>query len=246
MRDIRLHVNIDHIATLRQARKTKYPDPVYAAYLSESAGAAGITVHLREDRRHIQERDVRILRQTVRGILNLEMAATPEMLAFAKEVRPDLITLVPEKRQELTTEGGLDIAAHEESLRPMLDALAAAKLPVSLFIDPDAKQIQAAIRAGVRGIELHTGTYCETEGAHQREELRRLAEAARFAGAAGLEVAAGHGLTAETTREVSFIPEITELNIGHGIVARAVFIGFEAAVQEIIGEMRRARDLLRA
>jgi pyridoxine 5-phosphate synthase len=246
MRDIRLHVNIDHVATLRQARRSKYPDPVYAAYLSESAGAAGITVHLREDRRHIQDRDVKILRQTTRGILNLEMAATNEMIAFAKEVRPDLITLVPEKRQELTTEGGLDAAANEETLRPMLAALAAAKLPVSLFIDPDAKQIQAAIRAGVRGIELHTGTYCEAEGAHQREELRRLAEAARFAGAAGLEVAAGHGLTAETTREVSFIPEITELNIGHGIVSRAVFIGFEAAVREIIQEMRRARDLLRA
>jgi pyridoxine 5-phosphate synthase len=246
MRDIRLHVNIDHIATLRQARKTKYPDPVFAAYLSESAGAAGITVHLREDRRHIQERDVRILRQTVCGILNLEMAATPQMLAFAKEVRPDLVTLVPEKRQELTTEGGLDIATHEKALRPMLDSLAEAKLSVSLFIDPDAKQIQAAVRSGVRGIELHTGTYCETEGAKRREELRRLSEAARFAGAAGLEVAAGHGLTAETTREISFIPEITELNIGHGIVSRAVFIGFEAAVKEIIQEMRRARDLLRA
>jgi pyridoxine 5-phosphate synthase len=246
MRDIRLHVNIDHVATLRQARKTKYPDPVFAAYLSESAGAAGVTVHLREDRRHIQERDVRILRKTVQGLLNLEMAATPEMIAFAKEVRPDLVTLVPEKRQELTTEGGLDIATHEEALRTSLDALASAKIPVSLFIDPEAKQIQAAIRAGVRGIELHTGTYCETGGARQREELRRLAEAARFAGAAGLEVAAGHGLTAATTREISFIPEITELNIGHGIVSRAVFVGFEAAVKEIIQEMRRARDLLRA
>lgn len=245
MRDIRLHVNVDHVATLRQARRSRYPDPVFAACLSESAGAAGITVHLREDRRHIQERDVRILRDTVQGILNLEMAATPAMVAFAKEVRPDLVTLVPEKRQELTTEGGLDVAGQVESLTSVLESLSAAKIPVSLFIDPDAKQIQAAIQTGVRGIELHTGRYCETTGVTQREELRRLAEAARFAGAAGLEVAAGHGLTAETTREVSFIPEITELNIGHGIVCRAVFIGFEAAVKEIIQEMRRARDLLR-
>jgi pyridoxine 5-phosphate synthase len=245
MRDIRLHVNVDHVATLRQARRTRYPDPVFAAQLAESAGAAGITVHLREDRRHIQERDVIVLRETTQGILNLEMAATQEMAAFARKVRPDLVTLVPERRAELTTEGGLDIAGLGDELRPTLDALAEAKIPVSFFLDPEARQIQAAIRLGVRGIELHTGRYCEASGEVKREEFRRLAESARFAGAAGLEVAAGHGLCAETAREVSFIPEITELNIGHGIVSRAIFVGFTAAVAEVISEMRRARDLLR-
>lgn len=245
MRDIRLHVNVDHVATLRQARRTKYPDPVLAAQLCESVGAAGITVHLREDRRHIQDRDVLVLRETTQGILNLEMAATPGMIAFAKRVKPDLVTLVPERREELTTEGGLDVAGHEAALLPMYEELRRAGIPVSLFIDADSRQIQAAVRSGVRGIELHTGRYCEATGHERAEELRRLAEAARFAGAAGLEVAAGHGLTTQTVGDVSAIPEITELNIGHGIVSRAVFLGIQGAVVEMLQEMRRARALPR-
>ena len=245
MRDIRLHVNVDHVATLRQARRTRYPDPVLAAQLCESVGAAGITVHLREDRRHIQERDVTVLRETVQGVLNLEMASTPEMIAFAKRVKPDLVTLVPERREELTTEGGLDIAGQEAQLLPVYAALRSAGIPVSVFIDADGRQIQAAVRAGIRGIELHTGRYCEATGHTRAEELRHIGEAARFAGAAGLEVAAGHGLTTHSVGDICTIPEITELNIGHGIVSRAVFIGIQGATVEILTEMRRARALPR-
>jgi pyridoxine 5-phosphate synthase len=241
MQDLRLHVNVDHVATLRQARRTKYPDPVFAAYLCESVGAAGITVHLREDRRHIQERDVYLLRESVQGILNLEMGASPELINFACELRPDLVTLVPERREELTTEGGLDVVGLGESLQQAIQTLQNAGVPVSLFVAPDSAQVEASHRAGVRGIELHTGHYCEVTGAERQQELARLAAASKQAAALGLEVAAGHGLTCENVSPICHLPEVVELNIGHGIVSRAVFVGMERAVQEMLEVMRRER-----
>jgi pyridoxine 5-phosphate synthase len=232
---MKLHVNVDHVATLRQQRDTKYPDPVWAASLCELAGADGITVHLREDRRHIQERDVRILRQTVRGVLNLEMAATDEMVRIANEVMPDVVTLVPEKRQERTTEGGLDVKA--ESLPK---AIAQLQMPVSLFIDPTEESVRAAKSLGAPRIELHTGDYCEKwQPLHdESEELERLEWAAKLAGDLGLHVAAGHGLDYSNVGPVAAIPEIVELNIGHALVARAVLVGMERAVREMIEAIR--------
>jgi pyridoxine 5-phosphate synthase len=233
---MKLHVNVDHVATLRQQRDQKYPDPVWAASLCELAGADGITVHLREDRRHIQERDVRVLRKTVRGVLNLEMAATDEMVQIANEIAPDVVTLVPEKRQERTTEGGLDVKA--DSLKRAIDSL---KMPVSLFIDPTEESVRASKSLGAPRIELHTGDYCEKwQPLHEEgEELERLRKAAKLGGELGLHVAAGHGLDYPNVGVVAAIPEIVELNIGHAIVARAVLVGMERAVREMIEAIRK-------
>jgi pyridoxine 5-phosphate synthase len=230
----RLYVNVDHVATLRQQRGTRYPDPVVAAALCELAGADGITVHLREDRRHIQDRDVRVLRETVRGVLNLEMAATDEMLRIALEVKPDFCTLVPEKRQEQTTEGGLDVQAGG-TLEKVVRALSDAGVGVSLFIDPEVRVVEASQRLGAGTVELHTGDYCLAavrtgEAAH---ELQRLELAARAAGEAGLRLGAGHGLDYANVGPVAALPHLEELNIGHGLIARAVMIGMAGAVNEL-------------
>jgi pyridoxine 5-phosphate synthase len=240
---VRLHVNVDHVATLRQARGTRYPDPVWAAALVELAGADGVTVHLREDRRHIVDRDVRLLRETVRGVLNLEMAATDEMVALALEVRPDVVSLVPEKRAERTTEGGLDVTS--AALAPAIARLSAGGVPVSLFIDPNEASVRAARTLGAPRIELHTGDYCErvrpVDEAPGNAELARLIAAARLGAELGLHVAAGHGLDYGNVGPVAAIAEITELNIGHAIVARAVLVGLPRAVREMLRAIRRAR-----
>ncbi len=239
---IKLGVNIDHVATLRQARGTRYPDPVEAAALAERAGADGITVHLREDRRHIQERDVRLLSETLRTKLNLEMAVTEEMLAFAETLRPEDCCLVPEKRQELTTEGGLDVAASTDRIEAACRRLAAAGVRVSLFIDPEQRQLDAAKAVGAPVVELHTGRYADAPDAGSRaEELARIAEAARYAHDLGLVVNAGHGLHYHNTAEIAAIPELNELNIGHAIIARAVISGLEAAVRDMRTLMDKAR-----
>lgn len=229
-----LGVNIDHIATIRQARRTVEPDPVAAAVLAELAGADGITVHLREDRRHIQDRDVMVLRQTVRTHLNLEMAATDEMVAIALEIRPDYVTLVPEKRQEVTTEGGLDVAGQVSRLTDVVQTLQGAYIPVSLFIDADSGQIEAAVETGAQLIELHTGTYAEAKNeVEQQRELAVLAEGCQVAIAAGLRVNAGHGLTYWNVYPVACLPGMEELNIGHTIISRAALVGLERAVREM-------------
>ena len=235
----RLGVNVDHVATIRQARGTRYPDPVTAAAMAELAGADQITIHLREDRRHIQDRDLRLLREMVQTRLNLEMAATDDMLTIALELRPDSVTLVPEKREEKTTEGGLDVASQLESLNPICDALMEADVVVSLFIDPSPAQIEAAARADVDVVELHTGDYAEADDDDAQEaELARLEEAARLAAASSLVVAAGHGLDYVNVGGVAAIEEVEELNIGHAIVARSLFVGFDQAVREMIGRIR--------
>lgn len=242
---VALHVNVDHVATLRQARGTRYPDPVHAALLCERAGAAGITVHLREDRRHIQDRDVRVLRETVSQRLNLEMAATEEMLAIALEVGPDLVTLVPEKREEQTTEGGLDVAGQESELKTYIGKLTAAGIPVSLFIDPDTAQIAASAAVGAHAIELHTGDYAEARGADVPKELARLAEAAAYSADTfpALEIAAGHGLTSQNLPALlAEVPEIIEVNIGHALVADAVFDGMERAVERYLDAILSAPE----
>ena len=239
--DIALGVNIDHVASLRQARFTHYPDPVHAAYIAEMAGAEVITFHLREDRRHIQERDVHILMQTVGCRTNLEMAITDEMLNIAGEVGPDDCCLVPEKREELTTEGGLLVAGNEDKVSAAVSNLTAAGIRVSLFIDPDLDQIDAAVACGAPVVELHTGTYAEHAGNEQRQELKRIADAAAYATSRGLIVNAGHGLDYANVVAVAAIPQIRELNIGHSIIARAVFNGMESAVREMIELMSRAR-----
>ncbi len=242
---MKLHVNVDHVATLRQARGTSYPDPVWAAALVELAGADGITVHLREDRRHIQDRDVRVLKQSVRGVLNLEMAATDEMVRIAIEVKPHVVTLVPEKRAERTTEGGLDLVGAKAGLERAIRALGEAGIPVSLFIDPNDPAVRASKDLGAPRIELHTGDYCERVNPIDHQpgdaELTRLGDAARLGVKLGLHVAAGHGLDYGNVGPVAAIREITELNIGHAIVARAVLIGMERAVGEMWQAMRRAR-----
>lgn len=234
-----LGVNIDHIATIRQARRTVEPDPVAAAVLAELGGADGITVHLREDRRHIQDRDVRLLRQTVRTHLNLEMAATDEMVAIALELKPDYVTLVPEKREEVTTEGGLDIAGQLDRLSDIVDKLQTARIPVSLFIDADAAQIEASVKVGAKFIELHTGSYAEAaDEASREQELAVLAKGCEQAIASGLRVNAGHGLTYWNVYPVACIPGMEELNIGHSIISRAALVGLERAVREIKQAMR--------
>lgn len=230
---ILLGVNIDHIATLRQARGTRYPDPVQAALLAEEAGADGITVHLREDRRHIQDRDVRLLQQVLNTRMNLEMAVTEEMMALAEEVRPAHVCLVPEKREELTTEGGLDVAGNRQAIAAACERLAAAGCEVSLFIDPEPEQIQAAVDAGAPVIELHTGAYAEANGATAAAEYARLMAAVELAGDLGLTVNAGHGLNYHNVEAIAAIPGLHELNIGHAIIARAMFVGLKEAVAEM-------------
>ena len=238
MARIRLGVNVDHVATLRQARGTRYPDPVTAASIAELAGADQITIHLREDRRHIQDRDLRIMRETVQTRLNLEMAATHEMLEIALSVKPDTVTLVPERREEQTTEHGLDAVRLEDTLKGYCKRLTDEGIDVSLFIDSDLEQIDAASRLGVQAIELHTGEYAEAvDDATMESELNRLESAAEHAHQAGLMVAAGHGLDYVNVREVAAIESIEELNIGHALVSRAVLIGFENAVREMIAKM---------
>src|SRR5512139_302165 len=230
----RLGVNVDHVATLRQMRRTPYPDPVAAAVLAELGGADQITIHLREDRRHIQERDLSILRRTVATRLNLEMAATQEMVKTAYEVKPDVATLVPERREELTTEGGLDVVGGRDALRRVVKTLRDAEIRVSLFIDPDLDQVKAAHRAEAQTVEFHTGRYCDARlASDRRKELSRLVDGCKAAAKLGLEVAAGHGLNYQNVVPVAAIPEIEELNIGHAIVARAVLVGFERAVREM-------------
>lgn len=228
---ILLGVNIDHVATLRQARGTRYPDPIAAAALAEAGGADQITVHLREDRRHIQDQDVRLLRRTVTTPLNLEMACTSTMLDLACELRPNTVTLVPERRQELTTEGGLNVLKGGKTLRQAIQRLQAQSIRVSLFVDPELPQVAAAKEYGVEAIELHTGSYCNDPSP---AELQRLQVAATAAQAADLVVCAGHGLNAENIRAVvKALPEVHEYNIGHSLVARAVFVGLERAVREM-------------
>lgn len=229
-----LGVNIDHIATIRQARRTVEPDPVAAAVIAELAGADGITVHLREDRRHIQDRDVRILRETVRTHLNLEMAPTDEMIAIACEIKPDYVTLVPERREEVTTEGGLDIATQVERMSAVVAQLQDNGIPVSLFIDANPKQITASAQTQAKFIELHTGCYAEAKTEqHQQKELAVLIEGAKLAKDAGLRVNAGHGLTYWNIYPVASIEGMEELNIGHTIISRAVLVGLERAVREM-------------
>ncbi len=230
----RLGVNIDHVATLRQQRRTPYPDPVHAAVLAELAGADQITVHLREDRRHIQDRDVEVLRRTVQTRLNLEMAATPEMVRIARAVKPDSCTLVPERRQELTTEGGLDVVGQREAIREAVERLREAGIVTSLFVDPAREQIEAARQVGAEVVEIHTGRYCDAPDPAERDrELARVADAARTAVGAGLVVAAGHGLHYRNVVPVAAIREIEEFNIGHAIVAQAVLVGLERAIRDM-------------
>ncbi len=229
-----LGVNIDHIATIRQARRTVEPDPVAAAVLAELAGADGITVHLREDRRHIQDRDVQLLRQTVRTHLNLEMAATDEMVAIALKIQPDYVTLVPEKRQEVTTEGGLDIAGQLDRMKFVVNQLQDANIPVSLFIDADRHQIDASAATGAKFIELHTGQYSEARTeASRAKELQILADGCEHAIAAQLRVNAGHGLTYWNVYPIAGLTGMEELNIGHTIISRAALVGLERAVREM-------------
>ncbi|XFA73720.1 pyridoxine 5'-phosphate synthase [Thermosynechococcaceae cyanobacterium Okahandja] len=229
-----LGVNIDHVATIRQARRTVEPDPVAAAVLAELGGADGITVHLREDRRHIQERDVRLLRQTVRTHLNLEMAATPEMVAIALDLGPDYVTLVPERREEVTTEGGLDVLGQQQSLTSAVQTLQGKGIPVSLFIDADPAQIKAAAATGAVFIELHTGRYADVKGdVAQQQELALLARGVEIAKGLGLRVNAGHGLTYQNVAAVAHLAGIEELNIGHTIISRAVLVGMVQAVRDM-------------
>lgn len=235
----RLGVNVDHVATLRQARRSTYPDPVTAAAFSELAGAEQITIHLREDRRHIQDRDLRVLRDTVQTLLNLEMAATPEMVKIAYEYKPDIVTLVPERREELTTEGGLDVVGQRDALTKLIKNLKDGEIVVSLFIDPDLDQIRAAHKCNADRIELHTGRYCEAHNPKERaRELARIIDAAKAGTKLGMGVAAGHGLNYENVQPITRIAEIDELNIGHAIVARAVMVGFDRAVREMVALMR--------
>lgn len=242
MADLLLGVNIDHIATLRNARGTQYPDPVQAAFIAEQAGADGITVHLREDRRHITDRDVRILRQTIQTRMNLEMAVTDEMLDIAIELKPHFCCLVPEKREEVTTEGGLDVAGQQDKMSIAVERLAQAGILVSLFIDPDHRQIDAAVAVGAPYIEIHTGAYAEAEGELAvKAELHRIAVAATYAAEKGLKVNAGHGLTYHNVQPIAALPEMHELNIGHAIIGQAVMCGLPAAVADMKLLMREAR-----
>jgi pyridoxine 5-phosphate synthase len=225
------------VATLRQARGSQYPDPIPAATICEMAGADGITIHLREDRRHIVDRDLELMRKIVTTTLNLEMAATEEMVGIARAARPDICTFVPEKREERTTEGGLDVAGGFASVSIAVAALRETGIRVSLFIDPDIDQIEASRRCGADMVELHTGDYCEAKGSAKDTELGRLTQAAQVAAGLGLRVAAGHGLHYHNVRPVAQIPQIEELNIGHSIIARAVFVGLDAAVRQMLEAM---------
>jgi pyridoxine 5-phosphate synthase len=238
---IYLGVNIDHVATLRQARGTSYPRPAEAAYIAERAGADSITVHLREDRRHIQDRDLDEISQVLRTHLNLEMAVTDEMIDVAKRVGPRDVCLVPEKRQELTTEGGLDVAGQVDRIAAACRELGNAGMRVSLFINPDREQLDAAVAAGAPVVELHTGRYAETEGKEQAAELERIVDAAEYGHDKGLVINAGHGLHYQNVHSIARIPQIVELNIGHAIIARAIFDGLGSAVIEMKRLMNEAR-----
>jgi pyridoxine 5-phosphate synthase len=240
--EILLGVNIDHVATLRQARGGRSPDPLHAALVAEQWGADSITLHLREDRRHIQDRDVRAMRTALQTRMNLEIAATAEMVAIALEVQPRDVCLVPERRTELTTEGGLDVAGQQAAIADACRRLAAGGIRVSLFIDPEAAQVDAAARSGAPVVELHTGAYSDAQGPDRGRELARLAGAARRAAAAGIVANAGHGLDYHNVQPVAAIPEIVELNIGHAIVARAVVDGMANAVREMKRLMVEARS----
>lgn len=239
---ILLGVNIDHIATIRQARGTRYPDPIQAALEAEQAGADSITIHLREDRRHIQERDVETLNAILQTHMNLEVAVTDEMIAYVERIRPQDCCLVPERREELTTEGGLDVRAHFDRVRSACARLLACGVRASLFVDPDRAQIEAALACGVPVIELHTGRYADAVGPEARQrELQTIATAAHFARTAGLVVNAGHGLNYHNVQPVAGITDIVELNIGHAIVSRALFTGLAESVREMKRLMREAR-----
>jgi len=230
-----LGVNVDHVATVREARKTFEPDPVIAATLALLGGADGITVHLREDRRHIHDRDVRLLRETVHCELNLEMAATDEMIRTALEVKPDLVTIVPEKRQELTTEGGLDMAAQKERLKNAIGKIHDAGIPVSLFVNPHIMDVDISKEAGADMVEIHTGLYANAKGKKRDDELQRVMEAVKIAAKVGLAVNAGHGLTYFNVQDIASIEDIRGLYIGHSIISRAVLVGIERAVREMKG-----------
>ena len=244
-RPVALGVNVDHVATLRQARRTRYPDPAHAAFVAQDAGADVITFHLREDRRHIQRRDVDMIIAAAACRTNMEIAMTAEMMDIAEQAGPDDCCIVPEKRRELTTEGGLDVVAQTAAVKAAVARLGAAGIRVSLFIDPDERQIDAAAECAAPVVELHTGQYAQAHAnkdrAGRERELRRLADAARHAAKRGLVVNAGHGLDYPNVAAVAAIDEIAELNIGHAIVCRAVFAGFESAVREMVGLLREAR-----
>ena len=239
--NILLGVNVDHVATVRQARQARYPDPVHAALLCEQSGADSITVHLREDRRHIQDRDIHVLKQVLQTRMNLELALVPEMVAIACQVRPSDCCLVPERREEITTEGGLDVVSQQQRVQQVVQTLAAAGSRVSLFIDPELRQVEAAARLGAPAIELHTGAYAEAQGAAQATELARLAQAAELGARLGLSVHAGHGLHYHNVQPVAAIPQIIELNIGHALIARAIFDGLPRAVADMKALMQAAR-----
>jgi pyridoxine 5-phosphate synthase len=243
-KSILLGVNVDHVATLRQARLTRYPDPVEAVYAAELGGADGITLHLREDRRHIQERDVELVQAILLTRLNFEMAVTEKMLSFAEKILPVHCCFVPEKREELTTEGGLNVLAQESLIKDSCERLAAHKIDVSLFIDPDIKQIEAAVRCGAPTIEIHTGQYADAKTAEEQQiELQRIIVATEFAATHGLIVNGGHGLNYQNVQAIASIPQMNELNIGHAIIARALFVGLENAVREMKRLMIESRLL---
>ncbi len=238
---VKLAINVDHVATLRQARGITEPDPVTAAAIAELAGAVGIVVHLREDRRHMQDRDIEILRQTVQTKLNLEMGATEEIIGIALDLQPDMVTLVPEKREELTTEGGLDVAGQKDKLKEVIARMTAKNIPVSLFIDPDSAQIQASKEVGATFVEIHTGRYADAKSEEEEDkEFELIAAAAEEAYEAGLRVNAGHGLNYVNTARVAALPTIEELSIGHAVMARAIFTGLDQAVREMIDICRFA------
>jgi pyridoxine 5-phosphate synthase len=243
LKEIELGVNIDHIATLRQARGTSYPDLLEAAFLVEEAGAHAITIHLREDRRHIQDQDVYDLRKQIRGRMNLELAATDEMVNIACDVQPEDACVVPEKREELTTEGGLDIIGQFERIQKATKQLSSHDIRVSLFIEPDIEQIRRVHDVGAPVIELHTGTYANAVGDQQKREFDRIQEATEFAHGEGIQVNAGHGLDYSNTTAIAKIPDIRELNIGHSIVSRAIFVGISRATRQMLEIMRSARGI---
>ncbi len=240
-----LGVNVDHIATIRQARRTYEPDPVTAASLAQLGGAKVITIHLREDRRHIQDRDVRVMRETVFSGLNLELACAQDIIALACEVKPDQATLVPERREEVTTEGGLDLRSDPERVRASIDALVTAGIPCSLFLDPDVEQIERSAELGVDAIELHTGSYALASGDQQCQELERLARAGRRCVELGMQLHAGHGLNYENVDSIAALPDMRELNIGHSIIARSVFVGLREAVSQMKAAIDRAASAKR-
>ena len=241
VRTLRLGINIDHVATIRNARGGRHPDPVRAAHLAAAAGADGITAHLREDRRHISDSDIARLSNEIQLPLNLEMAATDEMVAIALRHRPHAACIVPEKREERTTEGGLDVAGQVERLRPMVARLTGAGIRVSMFIEPDPRQLDASRAIGAPVVELHTGAYCDQEGAARDAELARIVTAAGHAAAIGLECHAGHGLSFDTVKPIAAIASIRELNIGHFLVGEAIFVGFEASIRHMRALMDEAR-----